>query len=62
MNAPTQVPTSRVRRAADVDLADPSFWQLPRPERLSAFALLRELDAPALFTPVRARTRLSTRW
>ncbi|WP_329214277.1 cytochrome P450 [Streptomyces sp. NBC_00683] len=51
MNAPTQVPTSRVRRTADVDLADPSFWQLPRPERLSAFALLRELDAPALFTP-----------
>lgn len=51
MNAPTQVPTSRVRRTADVDLADPSFWQLPRPERLSAFALLRELDAPVLFTP-----------
>ncbi|MDQ0792110.1 cytochrome P450 [Streptomyces sp. B1I3] len=51
MTAPTQVSTGRVRSAADIDLADPSFWRLPRPERLSAFARLRELDAPVRFTP-----------
>ncbi|MGW0787858.1 cytochrome P450 [Streptomyces sp. NPDC002911] len=51
MNAPTQVPTDRVRETAGADLADPAFWRLPRPERLSAFARLRKLDAPVLFTP-----------
>ncbi|MEH0557948.1 MULTISPECIES: cytochrome P450 [Streptomyces] len=51
MNAPTQVSTVRVRGTAGADLADPAFWRLPRHERLSAFARLRELDAPALFTP-----------
>ncbi|MFE5855735.1 cytochrome P450 [Streptomyces sp. NPDC056500] len=33
----------------DVDLADPSFWRLPRPQRLRSFALLRQLDAPRHF-------------
>ncbi|MEU1776389.1 MULTISPECIES: cytochrome P450 [Streptomyces] len=51
MNAPTQVPTDRARGAAGADLADPAFWRLPRTERLSAFARLRELDAPVRFTP-----------
>lgn len=51
MNAPTQVPIDRVRGTAGADLADPAFWRLPRPERLSAFARLRELDAPVRFTP-----------
>ncbi|MEU5232833.1 cytochrome P450 [Streptomyces anulatus] len=51
MTVPYQLSGDRVLRAADVDLADPAFWRLPRPERLRAFALLRELDAPVLFTP-----------
>ncbi|MFJ6850585.1 cytochrome P450 [Streptomyces sp. NPDC091271] len=51
MNAPTQVPTVRVRGTAGADLADPAFWRLPRSERLSEFARLRELDAPVRFTP-----------
>ncbi|MFJ8750122.1 cytochrome P450 [Streptomyces sp. NPDC102441] len=51
MNAPTQVPTVHVRGTALADPADPAFWRLPRPERLSAFARLRELDAPVLLTP-----------
>ncbi|MEU1482931.1 cytochrome P450 [Streptomyces sp. NPDC005752] len=51
MNAPTQVPTDRVRVAGGADLADPAFWRLPRPERLSAFTRLRELDAPVRFVP-----------
>ncbi|MER5551831.1 cytochrome P450 [Streptomyces sp. NPDC002793] len=51
MNAPTQVPTDHVRGTAGADLADPSFWRLPRSERLSAFARLRELDVPVRFTP-----------
>ncbi|HWU06936.1 MAG TPA: cytochrome P450 [Streptomyces sp.] len=51
MEAPTKVPEERARGAAAADLADPAFWRLPRPERLSAFARLRELDAPVLFTP-----------
>ncbi|MFI1868200.1 cytochrome P450 [Streptomyces jumonjinensis] len=38
-------------RPADVDLADPSFWRLPRPRRLESFAALRTLDAPARFGP-----------
>ncbi|MEU0134637.1 cytochrome P450 [Streptomyces sp. NPDC006296] len=51
MNAPTQLSTGPVRGTAEADLADPAFWRLPRAERLSAFARLRERDAPALFTP-----------
>ncbi|MFJ1600170.1 cytochrome P450 [Streptomyces sp. NPDC088261] len=31
------------------DLGDPSFWQLPHAERLHAFALLRQWDAPQYF-------------
>ncbi|MFJ2649064.1 cytochrome P450 [Streptomyces sp. NPDC087420] len=31
------------------DLGDPSFWQLPHAERLRAFALLRQWDAPQYF-------------
>ncbi|MFJ4921184.1 cytochrome P450 [Streptomyces sp. NPDC088725] len=38
------------------NLADPSFWQLPHSERLDAFAVLRQLDAPAYFTE-RERSR-----
>ncbi|WP_328318713.1 cytochrome P450 [Streptomyces sp. NBC_00388] len=34
----------------EADLADPAFWQLPRPARLDAFAALRKLDRPAYFT------------
>ncbi|MFI2208756.1 cytochrome P450 [Streptomyces sp. NPDC020141] len=36
-------------RPDEVDLADPSFWRLPRSRRLDAFALLRTLDAPVRF-------------
>jgi cytochrome P450 len=60
MNAPTQVPTVQVRGTACADLADPAFWRLPRSERLAAFARLRELDAPVLFTP-RTGSRTSFR-
>lgn len=48
-------------RAAHRDLADPAFWQLPRPERLAAFARLRELEAPVLFTPRPGTARTSGR-
>ncbi|MFI2781015.1 cytochrome P450 [Streptomyces sp. ALB3] len=51
MEAPAQVPQDRVQVTAGADLADPAFWRLPRSERLAAFARLRELDAPARFTP-----------
>ncbi|MCX5414707.1 cytochrome P450 [Streptomyces sp. NBC_00059] len=51
MNTQTQVRNGRVRGEAPADLADPGFWRLPRSERLSAFARLRELDAPVRFTP-----------
>ncbi|WP_124271411.1 cytochrome P450 [Streptomyces sp. ADI96-02] len=50
---------NRVRHAADVDLADPDFWRLPRPDRLRAFARLRELDEPVLFTPGPGAARTS---
>lgn len=50
MTVPRQGNRDRALRPEDVDLADPSFWTLPRPVRLEAFALLRELDAPARFT------------
>ncbi|MEU0375177.1 cytochrome P450 [Streptomyces sp. NPDC006283] len=36
-------------RAAQADLSDPAFWQLPRPARLAAFAELRRRDRPVLF-------------
>ncbi|WP_432066900.1 cytochrome P450 [Streptomyces sp. C10-9-1] len=44
------------------DLADPSFWRLPREERLAAFAYLRTLPAPVRFgertgTPFHALVR-----
>ncbi|MCX4966491.1 cytochrome P450 [Streptomyces sp. NBC_00654] len=51
MNVPAQLSGDRVPRLEEVNLADPLFWRLPRPERLQAFALLRELDAPVEFTP-----------
>ncbi|WP_326696095.1 cytochrome P450 [Streptomyces sp. NBC_01754] len=54
MNAPPQVSTDRVREAGPAglpDLADPSFWGLPRDERLAGFARLREHRAPVRFTP-----------
>jgi cytochrome P450 len=31
------------------DLADPAFWRLPHPQRLAAFARLRERGTPAYF-------------
>ncbi|MFE9397968.1 cytochrome P450 [Streptomyces flavidovirens] len=49
MKIPTQASTQQMLRAHNADLADPLFWQLPRSERLKAFALLRGLDAPVLF-------------
>ncbi|MET9515885.1 cytochrome P450 [Streptomyces sp. NPDC002994] len=49
MNIPTQASTQHMLRAHNADLADPVFWQLPRSERLKAFALLRGLDAPVRF-------------
>ncbi|MEW2632338.1 cytochrome P450 [Streptomyces sp. NPDC048389] len=33
---------------SDPDPSDPSFWRLPRPARLAAFAELRRRDAPVL--------------
>ncbi|MGF1341842.1 cytochrome P450 [Streptomyces flavovirens] len=54
MNAPPQVSTDRVRGAGPAglpDLADPSFWRLPRADRLAGFARLREHGEPVLFTP-----------
>ncbi|MGP3634654.1 cytochrome P450 [Streptomyces sp. 24-1644] len=50
MTVPRQGSRDRVLRPEDVDLADPAFWTLPRPTRLEAFALLRQLDTPARFT------------
>ncbi|WP_093799392.1 cytochrome P450 [Streptomyces sp. Wb2n-11] len=49
MKIPTQESTQHMLREQNADLADPSFWQLPRSERLKAFALLRGLDAPVRF-------------
>ncbi|MER6188508.1 cytochrome P450 [Streptomyces cyaneofuscatus] len=56
MTVPNQVSDDRATRT---DLADPAFWQLPRPERLSAFARLRQLEAPVLFTPRPGTVRTS---
>ncbi|MEU1223605.1 cytochrome P450 [Streptomyces microflavus] len=58
MTVPNQVSGDR---AAHIDLADPAFWRLPRPERLGAFARLRELEAPVLFTPRPGTARTSGR-
>jgi cytochrome P450 len=33
----------------DIDLADPAFWERPLPERMAAFARLRQLDQPVFF-------------
>lgn len=33
----------------EADLADPSFWRLPRSRRLASFALLRTLETPVRF-------------
>ncbi|MFI6287035.1 cytochrome P450 [Streptomyces sp. NPDC051018] len=46
MEIPVQASPPRVE---DVDLADPSFWELPRARRLESFARLRALGAPARF-------------
>ncbi|XQE83569.1 cytochrome P450 [Streptomyces microflavus] len=58
MTVPNQVSGDR---AVHIDLADPAFWRLPRPERLGAFARLRELEAPVLFTPRPGTARTSGR-
>ncbi|GAA3004972.1 cytochrome P450 [Streptomyces fulvorobeus] len=50
MAVPRQGSRDRALRLEDVDLGDPAFWALPRPTRLEAFALLRQLDAPVRFT------------
>ena len=34
---------------AGVDLADPGFWRLGEPDRMAAFARLRQLDRPVFF-------------
>ncbi|MEU8674793.1 cytochrome P450 [Streptomyces sp. NPDC048560] len=60
MTVPRQGNRDRALLLEDVDLADPSFWTLPRSVRLEAFALLRQLDAPARFT-TRATSRGGTR-
>ncbi|MFI1827272.1 cytochrome P450 [Streptomyces sp. NPDC020412] len=52
--APAPVPTPPLR-LADVDLADASFWALPRARRLETFALLRTLDAPVRFGAANGR-------
>lgn len=49
MNIHVQASAGHIARVRGVDLADPLFWQLPRPERLAAFALLRGLDTPMRF-------------
>lgn len=54
MNAPTRMSAGQVRgagHAPPADLADPAFWRLPRPDRLAAFAALREHGEPVRFTP-----------
>ncbi|MFJ9624079.1 cytochrome P450 [Streptomyces sp. NPDC101181] len=59
MTVPFPMSKGRAPGAPDVDLADPAFWRLPRPERLKAFAVLRELEAPVLFTPRPGTARTS---
>ncbi|PCG85329.1 cytochrome P450 [Streptomyces sp. WZ.A104] len=59
MTVPMQMSGDRAPVRPDVDLADPAFWRLPRPERLRAFALLRGCDAPVLFTPRPGTARTS---
>ncbi|WP_328329367.1 MULTISPECIES: cytochrome P450 [unclassified Streptomyces] len=49
MSVPAQSATRHTLHPAEADLADPSFWQLPRAARLDAFAALRKLDRPAYF-------------
>ncbi|WP_433572282.1 cytochrome P450 [Streptomyces sp. CA-251247] len=49
MKVPKQSSAPPPLRVEDVDLADPSFWRLPRSVRLESFALLRGLPAPAHF-------------
>src|SRR4051812_15884264 len=41
----------------DFDLADPSFWARPQPERLGAFEQLRQLDKPIFVTETPATKR-----
>ncbi|MEV4703392.1 cytochrome P450 [Actinoplanes sp. NPDC049316] len=36
-----------VLQQVNLDLADPAFWRLPPGQRLAAYRILRELDAPA---------------
>ncbi|MFG2824053.1 cytochrome P450 [Kitasatospora sp. NPDC048365] len=45
MSAPAGVHTP-----SGIDLGDPEFWRLPAPDRAAAFAELRRLDAPVVFT------------
>ncbi|WP_406137850.1 cytochrome P450 [Streptomyces sp. NBC_01089] len=50
MSVPAQPAVRHPAHPAEVNLADPAFWQLPRPVRLDAFAALRKLEGPAYFT------------
>ncbi|GAA2803653.1 methyl-branched lipid omega-hydroxylase Cyp124 [Kitasatospora paracochleata] len=45
MNAPADVTAP-----SDIDLGDPEFWKLPASDRAEAFAALRRLERPAVFT------------
>lgn len=46
---PGPSPARPAAHAPVADLSDPSFWRLPRPDRLAAFAELRGRPAPVLF-------------
>ncbi|MER5178460.1 cytochrome P450 [Streptomyces sp. NPDC002896] len=49
MRVPAQTAVRRTPEPHDVNLAHPSFWQLPQAARLDAFASLRRLERPAYF-------------
>ncbi|MDQ0844759.1 cytochrome P450 [Streptomyces sp. V1I6] len=46
---PGQAAVRPAAHAPKTDLSDPSFWRLPRPARLAAFAELRARDTPVRF-------------
>ncbi|MBA4862196.1 cytochrome P450 [Streptomyces sp. PSKA54] len=49
MRVPAQTAERRTLQPHEVNLAHPSFWQLPQAARLEAFAALRRLKRPAYF-------------
>ncbi|MFC6595053.1 cytochrome P450 [Kitasatospora paranensis] len=51
MSAPAGTRSTAARPApAGIDLADPAFWRRPAADRAAAFAELRRLDGPVVFT------------